>query len=110
MIDFNALNNMVDWERTKAMYLIEVARRLGMDSSGYGEIGVNKNTGYTYLWLEDYNFTLYLPINCDLKVEDVMVLWTNSNTGEETEINLNDNTLNDLIVWTDDLEKQINED
>jgi hypothetical protein len=39
-----------------------------------------------------------------------MVLWTNSNTGEETEINLNDNTLNDLIVWTDDLEKQINED
>ena len=59
------INEMCGWERQKAVYLIGVAESLGMDLDSYGEVAVNKNSGYTYLWSEDYNFSLYMPINCE---------------------------------------------
>lgn len=90
---------MVGWERQKAMYLIQIAEGLGMDIDGYGELGVNPNSGYTYLWLEDYNFTLYMPINCDLKTSDVYALYSSPETGEEYEIELYNKSLDDLSGW-----------
>jgi hypothetical protein len=37
-----------------------------------------------------------MPINCELELSDVMVLWTNSEDGEEIETELNDKGLKDL--------------
>jgi hypothetical protein len=78
---------MADWELDKANFLIQMARQLGMSLQSYGEVSVNPNSGYTYLWSEDYPFTLFMPISCELKRDDVYVIWT-SQDGEEIEESL----------------------
>ena len=108
MVDYAKLNNMCEWEREKAMFLVKVAKDLDMDTEGYGIIDVNPNSGYTYLWLENYNFTLFMPINCDLVKNDVYALWTNSNNGDEIEKSLKeDTTLKELEEWTEKLERLV---
>jgi hypothetical protein len=100
------LNDMCDWERKKAVFLMGIAEDLGISTSSYGEVAVNPNSGYTYLWSEDYNFSLYMPINCELKKSDVVALWTNSENGEEHEFNLKeDTTLKDIEDWAESQEK-----
>lgn len=106
MVDFANLNKMCQWEREKAMFLIKVAEGLGMDIEGYGELAVNENSGYTYLWLEDYSFTLYMPINCDLETKDVYALWSSPYDGEEKEITLDNLTLGDLEKWAGECDKE----
>jgi len=92
------------WEVEKASYLILTAKELGMQLDSYGEVSVNKNSGYTYIWLEDFNFSLYMPINCDLKRDDVYVLHTDFETGEETEESLSKfKTLDDIEEWASKL-------
>jgi len=100
------LNDMCAWERRKAIFLMGIAEDLGINLNSYGEVAVNNNSGYTYIWVEDYNFSLYMPIDCELKKSDVIALWTNSNNGEEEELNLKeDTTLKDIQVWAESLEK-----
>lgn len=104
------LDTMCDWERKKAVYLLHLAETLGMNTSGYGELTVNPNSGHTYLWLEEYDFTLYLPITCELQKSDVLALWTNPNDGEEREIELAESTtLEDLERWAQKQAAQENE-
>ena len=101
------LQDMCDWERKKAIFLMRVAEELGMNTPSYGEVAVNQNSGYTYIWSEDYNFSLYMPINCELIKTDVVALWTNSEDGEEREYNLTmDTTLKDIETWTAEQEAQ----
>ena len=96
--------NMGKWELEKAVFLQKIAVDLGMDLTGYGEVSVNPNSGYTYLWLEDYSFTLYMPINCELVKTDVVALWSNPNDGEEIEMELEaDTRLSDIEDWAQDL-------
>jgi hypothetical protein len=91
---------MTSWEIEKASYIILTAKELGMDLNSYGEVNVNLNSGYTYLWLEDYDFSLYMPINCELKREDVYVLHTDFETGEEVEESLiHFESINDINEW-----------
>jgi len=98
---------MTKWEVEKAAFLILMAKDLDMDIHCYGELDINQNSGYTYLWLEDYPFSLYMPINCDLKREDVYVLWTNHQTGEEIEESLEAfNDLKDIYEWVNKLENE----
>ena len=100
-------DKMGKWELEKAIFLQKTAVDLGMDVSGYGEVAVNQNSGYTYLWLEDYQFTLYMPINCDLKKSDIWALWTNPNDGEEIEYHLTSGTtLKTLEAWAEKLSKK----
>jgi len=106
MVDFSNLNKMCSWERKKAIYLTEVAEKLDMDVEGYGELAVNPNSGYTYLWLEDYPFTLYMPIDCELNVDDVMVMWSSPEDGEEFEIELENKTQEDLFKWVKEREEE----
>lgn len=102
--------NMVKWELEKAVFLQKIAVDLGMDLTGYGEVAVNPNSGYTYLWLEDYNFTLYMPISCELKKTDIVALWTNSEDGEEIEIDLKNNTtLANIEAWAEKLSDKVNQ-
>ena len=79
---------MTNWELDKANFLIQTARQLGMSLQGYGEVSVNSNSGYTYLWSEDYSFSLFMPISCELKRDDVYVMWTNFYDGEEIDESL----------------------
>ena len=93
-------NSMTSWEIEKASYLILTAKQLGMQLDSYGEVSVNPNSGYTYIWLEDYGFSLYMPINCDLQRKDVYVLFTDYETGEETEESLEHFTnINDIYEF-----------
>ena len=102
------INNMCDWERKKAIFLLNIAENLGMDTSSYGELDVNSNSGYTYLWLEDYNFSLYMPISCELQKTDIYALWTNPEDGEEIEIELEDGTtLKYLEDWASSLGEEV---
>ena len=104
-------DNMVKWETEKAIFLQKIAVDLGMDVTGYGMVDVNKNSGYTYLWLEDYPFTLYMPISCKLKKSNVVALWTNSEDGEEITKDLTaGTTLAQLEAWSEKLDKKYRKD
>ena len=111
MVNTENLNKMCDWERKKAIFILGEAEKLGMNTGSYGELAVNQNSGYTYLWIEDYCFTLYMPISCELVKTDIYAMWTNSNDGEEVEIELKeDTTLKDLEDWAEKQEKEIKEE
>lgn len=105
-MDFAELNNMSQWPRQKAMYLVTTAENLGMDTDGYGMVGENPNSGNVYVWLEDYPFTLFIPINGDVKPSDVYVDWTNPEDGEEHETKLGTKSLDDLYEWVEQLETE----
>lgn len=66
-------------ELRKAGLLLAKAGELGMDLSGFGEVGLNRNSGNVYLWLEDYPFCLYIGLGND----DIMACWSNPEDGEE---------------------------
>lgn len=112
--DFSGLSNMCNWEKEKAVYLMQIADIIGMDyADSYGCIAVNPSSGYTYLWSEDYTFSLYMPISCTLSAEHVYILWTNSETGEETDEQLYKfmrktvNPLDAINEWTEQLNETI---
>ena len=109
-METSKLNTMCDWERQKAIFLMNYAENtLGMNLSSYGEIGVNPNSGYTYLWLEDYSFCLYMPINCDLSTDDIYCLWTNNENGEEIDMSCKDViSIKDLYDFVEECENSIN--
>jgi hypothetical protein len=67
-------------EMRKATRLMHHAMALDMDLSGYGMLDVNQTSGNVYLWVEDYNFCLYLPVVSS----PVMVCYSCPQDGEET--------------------------
>lgn len=83
----------------KAALLITKASQLGMDVSGYGDIGENCDSGNVYIWLEDYPFTLYIGLGSDT----IYALWSNPNNGEDEEIEAGTMSLDDLENWAFDL-------
>lgn len=100
---------MCKWEMEKAIFLQKIAVDLGMDLTEYGEASVNKNSGYTYIWLENYSFSLYMRISCKLEKTDIFALWTNPDDGEEIEMQLKKNTtLSQIEEWAEDLANAVN--
>lgn len=98
--------NLCNNELRKIALLMTKASDLGMNLSSYGEADVNNNSGYTYLWLEDYPFTLFIGLGSD----DIWALWSNPEDGEETVTNVIDEmTLDNLYDWVADLEQQVEE-
>jgi hypothetical protein len=98
------------WETQKAAFLILEAAKLGMKVDGYGDVNVNQNSGYTYLWLEDYSFCLYMEINCELERRDIYVMWSDPEDGEEKEERLtNFKDITAIYKWVDKLEREANE-
>lgn len=87
-------------ELNKVALLISHATRLGMDVSGYGAADVNPSSGFTYIWLEDYPFVLFIR-PCDDEIE---ALFTDFETGEEHEIDVGEMSLCDLYEWCRSLE------
>jgi len=86
----------------KIAKLLTKATDLGMDLSGYGEASENQNSGYVYLWLEDYPFTLFISLGAD----EVQALWVSPDNGEETEFSVGSMSLSDLEKFTWFLDKQ----
>lgn len=98
--------NLCSNELRKIALLMTKASDLGMDLSGYGFADVNNNSGYTYLWLEDYPFTLFIGLGSD----EVWACWSNPEDGEETVTNvLDEMTLNNLYDWVNELETESEE-
>ena len=93
-------SNLCSNATRKIGLLITKASELGMDVSGYGMADENQNSGYVYLWLEDYPFTLYIGLGSD----SIYALWTNMNDGEEVEVEVGSMSLDDLMQWTNELE------
>lgn len=92
-------------ELRKIGMLIVKASELGMDVSGYGCADVNKWSGNVYLWLEDYQFTLFIGLGSD----DIYALWSNPEDGEEIEVKVDNMRLIDLDNWANDLNNQAEE-
>lgn len=102
------ISKMCDWERQKAIFLMGEAEKLGINTNSYGEVAVNNSSGYVYIWSEDHNFSLYMPISCELQKSDIVALWTSSEDGEEREFNLTNNTtLEKLENWAEEQEKSL---
>ena len=80
--------------------LLVLAADLGMDVGGYGELGYNNTFGNTYLWLEDYQFTLFISDFDDT----IKALYSCFVDGEEKEFCIDENTdLETLETWADNL-------
>lgn len=86
----------------KIAKILTKASDLGMDLSGYGEADENKSSGHVYLWLEDYPFTLFISLGSD----EVQAVWSSPIDGEEIEIPVGDQSLEDLESWAYKLENQ----
>lgn len=82
-------------QHVNAAKLIQKAAKLGMDLDGHGFLDYNNVYGNTYLWLEDYMFTLYIS---DFD-NTIKALYTCSYDGEEWVRNAGDD-LNKLEAWT----------
>lgn len=92
------------WELEKALYLIKVANQINMEFSEHTVVDVNNTSGYVYLWEENYNFSLFMPINCELQKSDVYALYTDPMNGEEFDISILDVTdATEIQLWADDL-------
>lgn len=96
------------WEAEKIMYIFKALRqRLNLDLWGEAETGVNPNSGYSWVWSEDYPVSFYMPINCDLQESDVWVLWSNPENGDEQEAQLTDfNSVEDIYDWVKEQEEE----
>lgn len=101
------LSNMGNWERQKAVFLMGVAEEIGYSLEGYGEVAVNSNSGYVYIWSENYSFSLYMPISCELQKSDIYALWSCGNCGTEEEYNLTkEDDLNTIEEEINKIEKE----
>jgi hypothetical protein len=99
---------MCDWEQEKAQYLCRIAILKNFPIDGI--IDVNTRSGYVYYWHEDLNFCLYMPISCDLAIDDIWVMYTCPKTGEETEELFSQfahaqNVIEEINIWIDFIKK-----
>ena len=92
-------SNLCSNATRKIALLITKASELGMDISGYGFADENQNSGNVYLWLEDYQFTLYIGLGSD----DIYASWSNPMNGDEEEIEVGTKTLAQLELWAEQL-------
>lgn len=92
--------HMTSNQARKMALLIIKAAELEMDLSGYGETAVNHHSGYVYLWLEDFPFTLFINSSGSDRVK---ACWVNQYNGEEEIIDAHDLTLHDLETWAGEL-------
>jgi len=88
-------------EINKAATILKKACDLGWDCSGYGELDYNKSSGYVYLWLEDYPYSLCIaPSN----PSQVLALYSCPYDGEEHFIPVGQ-SVEVLNRWVEKLQK-----
>ena len=87
----------------KGALLITKADDLGMRLDGYGELGENSGNGNVYLWLEDYNFSLYI----DLGSDDIKACWSSPVDDREEIISVEGMNYLQLEQWSYDLDNEV---
>lgn len=92
-------SNLCSNATRKIALLITKASDLGMDIGGYGFADENTNSGNVYLWLEDYQFTLYIGLGSD----EIYASWSDPSDGEEEETETEGKSLYELEQWAQDL-------
>lgn len=92
-------SNLCNNATRKIALLITKASDLGMDISGYGFADENQNSGNVYLWLEDYQFTLYIGLGDD----NIWASWSNPMNGDEEETEVSNKSLAELELWAEQL-------
>lgn len=100
------------WEFEKISYIFRAVReRFGIDLWCHGtQVGVNPHSGYSWVWNEDYPVSWYMPINCELRHEDVYALWSNPEDGQEHECEISAfNSADDIWAWVDELQEGDND-
>jgi hypothetical protein len=98
--------NLGSYQLEKVGALLCRAGKLGMDVSGYGKADENPNSGYVYLWLEDYNFTLYI----DIPYSGIFAMWTHPEHGAEEGMPVLDcTTLAEINNWVASLDAEAEE-
>lgn len=95
--------NMCTWEVEKAQYLVRIAILHNFPIKD-AVVDVNKYSGNVYYYHEDLEFSLFMPIQCDLKLDDIYVLYTFFEDGEEFEKKFSDfdyheNMLDQIVQW-----------
>jgi hypothetical protein len=93
-------------EKRKLDLLMNKARNLGMDTSGYGHGTVNQSSGNVWIWLEEYPFTLYIPPYSD---DEIYAVWIDPYNGEEHEVLAQGRTLTQLVEWCNTLHTEAEE-
>lgn len=107
----NNLNTLTNWERQKAIYILHQAEQFGFETTKETQLGVNLNSGNTWVWDEYWSVCLYMPINCELRMRDIWVCWTNPEDGEEHEESLGSfSDIDELQYWVAQLEKTLYQD
>lgn len=96
------------WEAEKIMFIFRAVKdRLDVDLWGSAMTGVNPNSGYSWVWSEDVPVSFYMPISCELKHDEVYVLWSDPEDGEEFEAELTQFTsLDEICEWIEICEKE----
>jgi hypothetical protein len=92
-------SNLCNNATRKISLLITKASELGMDISGYGFADENPNSGNVYLWLEDYQFTLFIGLGDDT----IWASWSDPMNGDEEEIEVSNKSLAELELWAEQL-------
>ena len=94
------INTQNTQQAKNAGRLLILAADLGMSVSGYGQLGYNNTFGNTYLWLEDYQFSLIINDYDD----EMKALYNCFIDGTETEFHIDESTdLETLENWADSL-------
>ena len=94
-------NNVINADNINRLaMLLTVISKLDMDISGYGQIDVNPNSNYLYVWAEDYPFTPY--INSD---NEINFMWTCGYCGSEHAMKYveGETTLEAIEEWIESL-------
>lgn len=97
------------WEFEKISYIFKAVReRFGIDLWQKGtQVGVNPNSGYSWVWSDDYPVSWYMPINCELRHEDVYASWSDPDNGDEHEAEISlFKSADEVWEWVDELQKE----
>lgn len=89
------LEKMGDWEVEKALYVALQGKQLRLADDG-AIVDVNQNSGNVYAYYPDEDICLYMPINCELQKEDIYVIWSDPEDGEEFEVELGEKSKDDI--------------
>lgn len=98
-MEINSKNVLSDANNINRLSLLLTAiSKLGMDVSGYGQIDVNENSGFLYVWAEDYSFTPYID-----EEDTIYFMYTCGYCGEEYSMPYDENTtLETIEQWIED--------
>jgi len=91
------LENMNEVETKKANFLLEVAKKLGMNLSGYKIFSIEQNNKYIILYVDGFDF--HLQVSLDDTKPNVYCYFANMVNGNDSKILIEGKSLSELETW-----------